>query len=184
MSANLYDIHHFCVYNKLQLLSPSFLRSANCSPSLWSVVVWVQSESVLWYSLQVWKPVPSVFIHLVQYTCNPQFAAYVVICFVVIKGVAWRGLSNFISAASILRLCKAVRFQFSDPYTNVGKTSLLYIFKIVSALTFLKIFLLIVPINCKIFANLNFWTKHFVKFFREKVFIMHLHLSSRPQNKF
>jgi len=33
-----------------------------------------------------------------------------------------RGLSNFISAASILRLCKAVRVLFSDPYKNVGKT--------------------------------------------------------------
>ena len=56
-----------------------------------------------------------------------------------------RGLSNFISAAStsILRLCKAVRVQFSDPYKNVGKTSGLCIFKIVSVLTFLKIVLLI-----------------------------------------
>jgi uncharacterized protein involved in response to NO len=27
-----------------------------------------------------------------------------------------RGLNKFISAASILRLCKAVRVQFSDPY--------------------------------------------------------------------
>ena len=32
---------------------------------------------------------------------------------------------------------------------------MLYIFKIVSVLTFLKIVLLIVPINCKIFATLN-----------------------------
>jgi hypothetical protein len=30
------------------------------------------------------------------------------------------------------------RFQFSDPYKNVGKTKVLYIFKIVSVLTFLK----------------------------------------------
>jgi len=37
------------------------------------------------------------------------------------------GLSNFISAASILRLCEAVEVQFSDPYKNVGKTSVLYI---------------------------------------------------------
>jgi len=66
-----------------------------------------------------------------------------------------RGLSNFIPAASILRLCKAVRVQFSDPHKNVGKTSVFYIFKIVSVLTFLKIVLLIVPINCKNFANLN-----------------------------
>ena len=66
-----------------------------------------------------------------------------------------RGLSNFISAASILRLCKAVRVQFSDPYKNVGKTKVLYIFKIVSVLTFLKIVFLIVPTNCKNFANLD-----------------------------
>ena len=64
-----------------------------------------------------------------------------------------RGLSNFIPAASILRLCKAVRVQFSDPYKNVGKTSVLYIFKIVSVLNFLKIVLLIVTINFKTFAN-------------------------------
>ena len=32
---------------------------------------------------------------------------------------------------------------------------MLYIFKIFSVLTFLKIVLLIVPINCKNFANLN-----------------------------
>ena len=60
-----------------------------------------------------------------------------------------RGLNNFISVASILRLCKAVSVLFSDPYKNVGKTKELYIFKIVSVLTFLKIFLLIVQINCK-----------------------------------
>ena len=47
---------------KLQLLSPKFLRSSNCSPSLWSAVVWFQRDSVLWHSLQVLKPVPSVFI--------------------------------------------------------------------------------------------------------------------------
>jgi len=67
-----------------------------------------------------------------------------------------RNLSNFISVASILRLCKAVRVQFSDPYNNVGKTSVSYIFKIVSVLTFLKIVLLIVLTNCKDFANLNY----------------------------
>jgi len=66
-----------------------------------------------------------------------------------------RGLSNFISAASILRLYKAVRVKFSDPYKNVGKISVLYIFKIVPVLTFLKIVLLIETINCKNFANLN-----------------------------
>ena len=50
---------------KLQPLSPTFLRSSNCSPSLWSVVVWFQRDSVFWHSLQVLKPVPSVFVHLV-----------------------------------------------------------------------------------------------------------------------
>jgi hypothetical protein len=38
---------------ELQLLSPTFLRSSNCSPSLWFVVVWFQRDSVLWHSLQV-----------------------------------------------------------------------------------------------------------------------------------
>jgi len=69
----------------------------------------------------------------------------------------WPGkdLNNFISAASILRLCEAVKVQFSDPYKNVGKARVLYNFNIVSVLTFLKIILLIVPINCKNFANLS-----------------------------
>jgi hypothetical protein len=39
------------------------------------------------------------------------------------------------------------RVQFSDAYKNVGKTKVLYIFKIVSILTFLKIVLLIVPVG-------------------------------------
>jgi hypothetical protein len=38
---------------ELQLLSPTFLWSSNCSPALWSVVVWFQRDSVLWHSLQV-----------------------------------------------------------------------------------------------------------------------------------
>jgi len=42
---------------QLQLLAPTLLRSSNCSTSLWSVVVWFQRDSVLWHSLQVWKPV-------------------------------------------------------------------------------------------------------------------------------
>ena len=50
---------------QLQLLAPTLLRSSNCSLSLQSVVVWFQRDSVLWHSLQVWKPVPSVFIYLV-----------------------------------------------------------------------------------------------------------------------
>ena len=49
---------------KLQLLSPTFLWSSNCSPSLRSVVVWFQTDSILWHSLQVLKPVPSVLIYL------------------------------------------------------------------------------------------------------------------------
>ena len=50
---------------ELKLFAPTLLRSSNCSPSLWSVVVWFQRDSVLWHSLQVWKPVPSLFIYLV-----------------------------------------------------------------------------------------------------------------------
>jgi len=56
---------------ELQLLTPTLLRSSNCSPSFWSVVVWFQRDSALWHSLQVWKPVLPVFIYLVQYACNP-----------------------------------------------------------------------------------------------------------------
>jgi hypothetical protein len=66
-----------------------------------------------------------------------------------------RGLNNFISAVSILRLCEADKVQFSEPYKNVGKTKVLYNFKILSVLTFLKIVLLIVQINCTNFANLS-----------------------------
>jgi hypothetical protein len=47
--------------------------------------------------------------------------------------------------------------QFSDQYRNVRKTKVLYNFKIVSVLTFLKIVLLIVPINC----NHDRWLKVF-----------------------
>jgi hypothetical protein len=50
---------------------------------------------------------------------------------------------------------RLLRVQFSDPYKNVGKTSVLHIFKMASVLTFLKIVLLMVPINCKNFANFN-----------------------------
>jgi hypothetical protein len=76
---------------------------------------------------------------------------------VVIKGVACQSLNNFISAASVLRHCEAVTVQFSDPYKNVGKIKVLSIFKIVSLLTFLKIVLLIAPINVKI---LPIWILH------------------------
>ena len=37
----------------LHLLLPTYLRSSNCSPSLWSLVVWFQRVLVLWRSLQV-----------------------------------------------------------------------------------------------------------------------------------
>ena len=47
---------------ELELLAPTLLRSSNCSPPLWSLVEWFKRDSVLWHSLQVWKPVPSVFI--------------------------------------------------------------------------------------------------------------------------
>ena len=50
---------------ELQLLSPSLLRSPNCSLSLWAVEVWFQGDSVLWNSLYVCEPVPSVFIYFV-----------------------------------------------------------------------------------------------------------------------
>jgi len=42
---------------ELRLIAPTLLRSSNCSPSLWSLVVWFQRDSVLWYSSQVWKQV-------------------------------------------------------------------------------------------------------------------------------
>jgi len=53
--------------------SVSRVTAARANPSsvfqlfsfLWSVVVWFQRDPVLWHSLQVWKPVPSVFIYLV-----------------------------------------------------------------------------------------------------------------------
>ena len=36
---------------QLQLLAPTLLRSSNCSPSVRSVAVWFQRDSVLWHSL-------------------------------------------------------------------------------------------------------------------------------------
>jgi len=70
--------------------------------------------------------------------CKSQFRLYSS----VVRGVyshLFCGHSNFIYAPSLLRLCKVVRVQLSDPYKKVGKTSVFYIFKIVSVLTFLKI---------------------------------------------
>jgi len=49
------------------------------------------------------------------------------------------GSENWTLTALQRHLCEAVRVQFSEPYKNVGKTGVFYIFKIVSILTFLKI---------------------------------------------
>ena len=38
---------------ELQLLSPTFLRSPDCSLSLWIIVVCFERDSVVWHSLQV-----------------------------------------------------------------------------------------------------------------------------------
>ena len=57
-----------------------------------------------------------------------------------------------------LQFFVSVRLSESNFLTHtkmMGKTKVLYIFKIISVLTFLKIVLLIVPVNCKKFANLN-----------------------------
>jgi hypothetical protein len=58
------------------------------------------------------------------------------VCLTVINSVACQRPKHIHSAASILRLCEAVKVRFSDPYKNVGKTKVLYNFKIVSVLTF------------------------------------------------
>jgi len=68
----------------------------------------------------------------------------------VMKGVACQRSQQFQFFVSV-----KLSVQFSDPYKNVGTTKMLYIFKIVSILTFLKIVLLIVPINCRNFAILD-----------------------------
>ena len=52
---------------------------------------------------------------------------------------------------------RLLRVQFSEPYKNVGKTSVLYILKLVSVLNILKIGLLIVPINCKKICEFRFY---------------------------
>jgi len=66
-----------------------------------------------------------------------------------------RGFNNFTSAASILRLCEAVKVQFSDPFKNVDKTRVLYNFKIVSVLTFLKIVLFVTIFITLIVHNIS-----------------------------
>ena len=38
---------------ELQLLSPTFLLSPDCSLSLWTVLVCFERDSVVWHSLQV-----------------------------------------------------------------------------------------------------------------------------------
>jgi hypothetical protein len=77
-----------------------------------------------------------------------------VVCLMVIKGLACKRPNNFISIASIRRVCESIKVQFSDPHKNVGKTKVLCSFKIVSVLIFLKIFLVIETINCRNFASL------------------------------
>jgi hypothetical protein len=59
-------------------------------------------------------------------------------------GLKGRNLPE-VSIASFLLPQFFVSVRLSDPYKNVGKTKMLYNFKIVSVLTFLKIVLLIVP---------------------------------------
>ena len=52
-----------CVYSlKVELFGNRLLRIGNYEPSF---VFILQRDSVLWHSLQVVKPVPSVFIYLV-----------------------------------------------------------------------------------------------------------------------
>jgi hypothetical protein len=64
-----------------------------------------------------------------------------------------------VSITSFLPLQFSVSVRLSEStfltHINVGITKVLYIFKIVFVLAFLKIVLLTVPINCKNFANLN-----------------------------
>jgi hypothetical protein len=99
----------------------------------------------------------SFCIHLSCPVCIQSAVRGFMESFVLWSLTVWpaRDLNSFISAASILRLCESVKVQFSDPYKNVGKTKVLCNFKIVSVLTFLKIVLLIVPINCIKLANLD-----------------------------
>jgi hypothetical protein len=76
---------------------------------------------------------------------------------------AWpaRGLNNFISAASIPRLYEAVKVQFSDLYKNVGKTKVLYNFKMVSVLTFLKIVSFVRNVLPELLYNMWIWGLRF-----------------------
>jgi hypothetical protein len=106
---------------ELQLLSPSFLRSPNCSPSI-VVCSGMILKGFGFVTFLVGVKASSVCIHLSCLVC--------VVCssrgtesFVLWSLKVWpaRGLNDFISAASILRLCEAVGVQFSNPYKNVGK---------------------------------------------------------------
>jgi hypothetical protein len=73
----------------------------------------------------------SVYIHLSCLVCIQSVVHGVQSHFFCShEGCILPEVNNFISAASILRLCKAVRVKFSHPYKNVGKTKVLYIFKI------------------------------------------------------
>jgi len=71
---------------KLQLLSPTFLRSSNCSPSVWSVVVWFQRDSVLWHSCNfgdgTYQRVQSLmFMMMMMMMLNVMFNALIYISF-------------------------------------------------------------------------------------------------------
>ena len=114
----------------LQLLAPTLLRSSNCSPSLWSVAVWFQRDSVLWHSLQVLKTssvcirlsCPVCLLSAVRGVCSHLFCGH--------KGCSLPEVSvtSFLSLQFFVFL-SAVRIKFSDPYKNIGKTKRLYIFK-------------------------------------------------------
>ena len=141
---------------RLQLLTPTFLRSINCSPSLWSVVVWLQRDSVLWKlftsvensSVCIRLSCLVCLISVVRGVCSHLYCGHKECSLQEVSVTSFLPLQFFI-------FVRLFRVQFSDTYKNVGTTSVLYIFKTVSVLTFSKIVLLIVPINCKNFANLN-----------------------------
>ena len=87
--------------------------SSNCSPSLRSVVVWFLRDSILWDSLQVWKPVPFLFIFclvclqsVVRGVCSHLFCGH--------KGCSLPE----VSVTSLLRLFKAVRVLVKYTISN------------------------------------------------------------------
>jgi len=58
-------------FPELQLLTPTFLRSSNCSPSLWSVVVWFQ-KGCRFVAFFATVETSSVCIHLCQLLFDPK----------------------------------------------------------------------------------------------------------------